>query len=331
MRRAVHFASRFKFLLPSQHICMHTALSYVQIYLRVSGIIAALLLTGCTSISPDIAEEEPKTWQEAPCFAVETLDDGERALADSLMKEAVNHQALYTLVGDVKPMSTLLQERYALARPDSAEAGIREVVVRDSAVAAYEDAGQLQRVADALSCGAIQTVVVPFKATRDGRRTVQALLVDRRAFESALDRDAAFWGQWAFTPTSDPATVITAVEYEASLDRYRGYGYLFGYPEHAVTFFVEAARTAEKEDTFVERNFFHIPTAEAETNRFTYAVPEGYTPSAPDSTIYRNAADILEAYRERRADHLNENDTLQAVELLRNWYREEPEFDPRRP
>jgi len=310
---------------------MPTTSHSIRVQLFIGVTVVTLLLAGCASVSSDLAQEEARSWQVQPCFPVEQLNSPDRALADSLMQDAVNHQALYTLVGTLKPMSTLTQKRFALARPDSAEAGVREAMVGEAARAAYKDADRLQRVADALSCGGIQTIVVPFKATRNGQRTVQALLVDRHAFKSALSRDGPFWGQWAFTPNADPATVITTVEYEASLDRFRGYGYLFGYPEHAVTFFVEAARTGEENDTFVERDFVHIPTAEAETGRFTYAVPEGYTSAEPDSTIRRRATAILEAYRERRAAHMKEYGTLQPIELLREWYREEPELDPRRP
>lgn len=312
-------------------ITIHTSSRPIRVPLLIGAIVTAFLLTGCASIGPDLAQEETASWQEEPCFPVEQLNDDDRALADSLMQDAVNYQALYTLVGDLKPMSTLVQKRFTLARPDSVVAGVRDAMKGEAAQAAYNDADQLHRVADALSCGAVQTVVVPFNATREGNRTVQTLLVDQHTFERTLEDDAPFWGQWAFTPNADPATIITTVEHEASLDRFRGYGYLFGYPEHAVTFFVEAARTGEDEDIFVERDFFHIPTAKAETNRFTYAVPKGYVPAEPDSAIHRRAMEILTVYRERRAHHIEQNDTLQPVELLREWYREEPELDPRRP
>jgi len=271
------------------------------------------------------------SWQEKRCFDVTHLAAEEQALADSLMKEALDHQALYTLVGDIKPMSTLQQKRLFVARPDSLPAGIPDVITTDTARAAHADAAQLQRVAQALSCGEISTVVVPFRITRDGVRTVQALLVNQRRIDEVMQEKRAFWGQWGFAPGVAPGVVTTTVEYENSLDRFRGYGHLFGYPAHAVTFFVEAARESEATGEFVERDFFHIPTHAAETNRFTYAVPEGYMPTAVDSAVYLASRDVLSAYRERRDAYVTSEGTLQALELVRDWYREEPARDPRRP
>lgn len=301
-------------------------------HLQHMGLIvgSALVIAGCAAVGLSSSDPAPTDRQTA-CFPIEQLDESDRALADTLMQEALDHQALYTIVGGLKPMSTLRQERFNLARPDSLTHGDPEIVTTDEALAELERAGQLHRVADALSCGAISAVVAPFEATREQERTVQMLIVNERSMDETLEEHAAFWGQWGFTPSAAPGTVITTVEYEARNDRHRGYGYLFGYPEHAVSFFVEADRTAQDTEEFVERDFFHIPTYQEDTNRFTYAVPEGYVPAETDSTLYRSATDILDAYRERRDDYLRPDSTLRGVDLLRDWFEEDPALDPRQP
>ena len=305
------------------------ALRFLMLFVGVG-----LFATGCASAPSATTERaamDSPSWQQIPCFDVSHLSDGEQVLANELMEEALDYQALYTLVGEIKPMSTLRQKRFFVARPDTVPAGSRAVVTTDTARASHEDAARLQRVAEALHCGSIETVVVPFRSTRSGIRTVQALLINRRGLDHVVERDLAFWGQWAFAPGVSPGVVTTTVEYEDSFDRFRGYGYLFGYPEHAVTFFVEAAQESDSTGVFVERDFFHIPTHQAQTNRFTYAVPEGYTPAAPDSAIYQAALDVLADYRDRRHAYVASDSTLHALELIRDWYREAPQVDPRRP
>lgn len=130
-------------------------------------------------------------------------------------------------------------------------------------------------------------------------------------------RDQAFWAQWGFVPNTNPAVILTANEFEERLDRYRGYGYLFGYPEHAITFFVEAARTEDSTKQFVERDFFQIPVFSSQTGHFTYAIPKGYTPTEVDSALYRRATATLQRYKAVRPHFISQDGRLNASELLR--------------
>lgn len=86
-------------------------------------------------------------------------------------------------------------------------------------------------------------------------------------------------------------------------DRWRGYGYLFGYPADAVDFFIEAGLSAE-DDSEVgpgkDRRFIQIPTHAAESGRFTYAVPLDHVRSAGDEALASEANLILAAYTEHR-------------------------------
>ena len=50
-----------------------------------------------------------------------------------------------------------------------------------------------------------------------------------------------------------------------------------------------------------DREFVHVPTASAETGRFTWAVPIGHTERAEDRAIRSRAARILSAYRRAAA------------------------------
>jgi hypothetical protein len=254
------------------------------------------------------------------CFAVESLAAEERAMADSLLAAGLDNEPLFTLVGTLKPMSSIPFVQIGTARSDTVPEGSREVADPESPDLEWIE--RYQHVANTLTCGPVRMVVAPYRMTQDTVRRLQANFVHRRLLDAELVRNASFWGQWGFVPGTDPAVVVTVVEYERPYDRFRGYGYLFGYPEHAVTFFVEAAREGDARGEFVSREFFQIPVHSRPDARFVYAVPPGHVPTEADIAIRDEAGRILEDYRSRRPRFENADGTLRAVELLRDWYVE---------
>ncbi len=275
---------------------------------------AGLLLSGCAAHTPGTVEPVQASTAET-CFPVDALPPAHRALADSILTDGLDHEALFSLMDGLKPMSTLRHENHEVARDPELPSGTRAVVPADDA--ALDRMTKVAEVVRHLHCGPVRTVLVPLRRTPDGIRRVQLLAVHEDTFREVIERDHTFWGQWGLGPETDPATIITVVEFEESGARFRGYGYLFGYPEHAVTFFVEAAREQEETGEFVERDFFQIPTHKAETGRFVYAVPVGHEPRPEDEAIRERALDVLRAYREKRPAFEREDGSLRAVELLR--------------
>jgi len=261
------------------------------------------------------------------CFATGHLSEEQRSRADSILAAGLDNEALFTLFAGsgsgsnslpIKPMSSLDGRRLAVARPDSLESGARKVVEPD-----HPDLLEMQdyqEVLSALHCGPLKVLMIPFRITRDGYRSLQVVVVHTDRLDEDLTARAAFWGQWGFVPGVDPATLITVVEFEEAGARFRGYGYLFGYPDHAVDFFVEAAEHQKRTGDFVERDFFQIPVHSRETGRFVYAVPKGHTPLPEDETILAEAARTLAVYRDLRPAFTNEDGTLRATELLRALY-----------
>ena len=223
----------------------------------------------------------------AACFAVEALPADERALADTLLARGLDNEAFYTLAGPLKPISSLTLLRLQVARPAAVPEGSRAAT--DSAAPELARMRRYQRVANALSCGPVRVLAVPYRLA-DSARNVQLSVVHRALLDRVLARDQAFWGQWGLVPGSDPGVVLVVTEFERPYDRFRGYGYLFGYPEHAVHFFVEAARLGDAEKRLVPRDFFQIPVHSRETGRFTYAVPRGYLPAEVDERIRADAS-----------------------------------------
>ncbi|MEO0557192.1 MAG: hypothetical protein AAF170_03300 [Bacteroidota bacterium] len=258
---------------------------------------------------------------DGPCFDLSGLAPDERVTADSILAVGLDHEGLYTLAEGLKPISTLIQESFPMARPDSIPAGIRDAAP-DGFERVSARAARLHRIAAALQCGPVETVVIPFARAHEGNRTLHVAAVDRDRLDTVLARDARFWAALGLTPGTDPALVVSVVEHAQPYDRWRGYGYLFGYPEAAVTFFVEAGREADSTGQFVERDFLHAPVHASPTGHFTWAVPKGHTPTPDDALRLDAAADLLARYRQRRDAYLRPDSTVRAVDLLRDWARE---------
>lgn len=245
------------------------------------------------------------------------LPNDDRSLADSMLAYALDHEAVYTLLDTIKPISSVKLLRFPVAKAGSLKDGDHIVTPADSLPA---QAGRYARICAELSKGDHQFVMVPF-AQKDGHiRNVEIYVVRKSKFASLMAQHAAFFGQWGFTPDSDPAVVLPVIEYESRHDRNRGYGLLFGYPLYAVDFFVSANQLTEKDTTLklVPRDFFAIPVYAGNKGYFTYAMPKEHTPSEIDSSIYRSAVKTLELYKVQRQQHITSGG-FKAVELWSNW------------
>ncbi len=149
---------------------------------------------------------------------------------------------------------------------------------------------------------------------------MEIYVVRKGRFASVLKEHAAFFGQWGFTPSADPAVVLAVTEYEKQSDRYRAYGYLFGYPGYAVDFFVESSKVSEADPKkkLVPRDFFSIPVYAGKSGYFTYAMPKGHRPGEQDSALYNLAAQTLERYKAIREKYVTA-EGLKATLLWKEW------------
>jgi len=240
-------------------------------------------------------------------------EDFDNTLADSVLAYALDHEALFTLADTLKPMSSVKFLRYKLAKDSTMKDGDALITHKDSLLNKIE---AYQKVCNSLSKGDWQFILVPFERTDKNTRNLEIYVVRKSRFASVLRNNAAFFGQWGFTESTNPAVVITAVEYETRLDRNRAYGYLFGYPAYAVDFFVESTKKQEADSTkkLVPRDFFAIPVYAGSQSYFTYAMPKGHKPTAIDSTIYYQAKNTLDKYQKIRPKY-NTSQGFKATDL----------------
>jgi hypothetical protein len=286
--------------------------------MKRSFLFLLFLLLGASLASAQFAQ---KAARRAVFPGLAKLSPPERALADTLLRLALDQEGLYSLMADLKPISTIRHLSYPLAKDSTARDGERSVAHDTAALA---ELARYQKVLSALSFGDLQFVMVPFRAVyKPKERNLQILVCRRDLLDRAIRENQAFFGQWGFVPGTPPEVLLTTIEFEAKHDRYRAYGYLFGYPENAVDFFVGASQSEEKTKQFVKREFVDVPVYVGRKGHFTYAVPQGYARTPADSTIRQAASEVLQVYRQWRAKYVKPQG-LAASQLLAAYYAQPP-------
>lgn len=272
-----------------------------------SMFLVLLLLLGCRSSRHTL----PRTATE------QAAPDESALLIDSILQTGLDREAVYTLLGRIKPMSSLKLYRMPLANTDSAKRSSPEIVDRAKKGRYLDRLSHVQKAINAIRLPDLAFVFIPYRAHQDSNRTIQLSVVRVSLLDSLLKAKESFFGQYGLVPGTDPATVVSTIENAGIYERYRGYGYLFGYPDYAVDFFVEASHTRRDIQKPTPRNFFNIPTHQSKEGYFVYAYPKDYEPSREvDSLLYHRSMQVLERYEKLRDRYLNADSTVRAYRLL---------------
>lgn len=269
---------------------------------RTVARLLALVLAVATLDAPAGARQTP-SFGAAACFPFESLPPDLRGRAETLLLKALDGEALYTLASPIKPMSSgIVSIQIDVARPDLAEA----------------DA--LRRILTAWTCGGeIRATLHPFAAVYEGKRFLDAAVFNLPRMQALLRERAAFFGPYGLSPASDPIEVLMAVEHDPASARLRGYGYLFGYPDYAVDFFVAASDSQKATGVFVERDFISLPTVLGERH-FVYAAPKGHQLNDADKALRASVERVYADYTARRARHISDGSAAGVLALVREWF-----------
>jgi hypothetical protein len=255
--------------------------SHGSLPLRFFTGIAAAMVVACVLLSPSgcATNSDRVADRDAPLSTA-----AERDQFHELLLKALDREALYTLVGGLKPLSTgFWRAELDIEQPDTAE------IVR------------VRRVLAPLRDETYYADVQAFATAHNGKRHLEAYVVHLASFAAMIEREREFWSPLGVTPCTHPAEVVAIVDRLPRADRWRAYGMLFGYPRYAIEFFVVAGERAKESGTEVgpgkDREFYHVPTASAAQGQFTWAVPLGHAERDEDRAIRERAGAILEAYR----------------------------------
>jgi hypothetical protein len=219
------------------------------------------------------------------CFDTAALSPAERELNEALLLKALDSEALYTILADIKPMSSGFERQdISVEAPD----GTTVEATR--------------RVLATWQCGAdLAAGLQAFARVHDGKRTLHAWVARRSAVRALITRQSTFFAALGVTPTMPAGETLLTIEHALPAVRFRGSGWLFGYPDDAVTFFVDAALSQERTGQFVVRDFRSVPTFGNPTNQFVWARPKGAVDSPEELAIEGRAREVLADYRARRA------------------------------
>ena len=217
--------------------------------------------------------------------------------------KALDGEALYTIASAIKPMSS----------------GISSLQV-DAAAPDLTDADTLRQILASWTCGGeIRATLHHFAAVYQGKRPLDAVVFNVPRMRALVRDRASFFGPYGVSPSSDPIEVLMAIEYDQTTARLRGYGYLFGYPDYAVDFFVQASDSQKASGTFVERDFISLPTVLGERH-FVYAAPKGHQPNEADKALRAATEKVYQDYVARRARHIKDGSASGVLALVREWF-----------
>lgn len=274
---------------------------------------------GCQSTQQTVQNSSSQRLVDTQeCFNFETLSPEDRQVANSILAAGLENEGLFTFIGALKPMSDVTRYRWEVARTDSLSDGYADIVPPD-----HPDLGsikQVNRILPHLHCGDVRFVFTPFNRTQGGVRNATLRVVNEQALQDMLTDYLSFWAQWGFAQGADAAVLITVMEHATPSERHRGYGYLYGYPSHAVDFFVESERAFRRTGERAEREFVNIPVFSRPDGRFVYAVPKGAEPTPSEVQLAEEAARILHEFKGAREQYLEQDGTFRAVDFLRDWY-----------
>lgn len=251
------------------------------------------------------------------------LSEPQQHQLDSILQCALDFEALYTIIGKIKPMSSVASFSFPIANTDSLKQTKGDVLDLTNKQRYLDKIAEIQTLLNTLNYPDLKFVLLPYRKAYNGKRTLQLSVVRVSLLDSLLRDEASFFGQYGLVPGSDPAVVLTLVERCDRYERFRAYGYLFGYPEYAIDFFVDAFAEQDRTNELLERNFFRIPTYSREKGNFVYAYPKDHTPDKIDSTLYFRAQTVLYHYKEQRGNYLNLDSTLQSRKLLNDFFNHE--------
>jgi hypothetical protein len=286
--------------------------------------------------------------QSSECFPFEKLAPEKRKKAEEILLKALDSEALYTIVGGLKPMSSgfasfqftireprgvteaeavELLQKYPTeeSRKNLPDAEKRKVTTADNFLKRRKTLQEINDTREILAhfrCGEnLFADVQHFAESFEGKRFAETVIFNRNSLRKMLAEKSDFFVRFGITENSHPLEVLYAVEYNKTGARFGGYGYLFGYPDYAVRFFVQAADEEEFSGKFVERDFYSIPTFSNPTNRFVYAVPKGHVENETDKALKAKALQIFEEYKTRREKYIGEG-KKGVVEMMRDWLPE---------
>lgn len=243
------------------------------------------------------------------CFPVESLPPAEQPQAAALFLQLMDSEALYTVIGGVKPMSggfTMFRLPADSLDPEKIDTARRHLAVFRCGTQLLSTVHHFARL-------------FPDRDSKTMERAFEAVVFHAAGLTRTITAHKDFFYPLGISAHTHPLETLLAIEYQEPPARFRGLGHLFGYPDYAVDFFVSASRQQSLTGTFVARDFIGMPTFARADRGVVYAVEKGATEREVDQQLRTRLATILEDYRKRRERFIGEGKPG-IIALLRDWF-----------
>jgi len=251
----------------------------------------------------------------ADCFPFERLEPRLQAKARRLLLAALDREALFSLVGTLKPWSSCGETLTTPAQPTDHPRPVADIVDLNSILATFH-------------CGDdIEGAVHIYDQAHGSVRYAEPFVMKRSLARQKIAEHFNFFR--AIGATHDNPSLpglLRQIEQASRYARFRAYGLLFGYPSLAVDFFVSAAENKDRTGEFVAREFINIPTFSSQSGHFVWAVPVGHQETTEETAIRSTAYLILERYRRLRRTLIEgeseSTESPKSLELIREWFHD---------
>ncbi len=222
-----------------------------------------------------------------------------------LARRMLDSEALYTLTGGLKPVSEGFWKT-RLSKDDGQSPLVLET----------------RRTLEALPLDPAFEVGVLVLARANGQwRHASAFVAHRPSLQALIHRRSDVFAPLGITAKSPAWEVLERIDQASNSERWRGFGLLFGYPDYAVEFFVQAGEEEERTQEFVKREFINLPTFVSDRGRFVYAVPLGHVLRQEDHDLRCRVDIIFHHYLACRGAFISEEEGADhgALPLLADW------------
>lgn len=265
----------------------------------IAASIIWIFSVGISSLT--IAESVPRS----ECFPIEKLAPELQPKAEALLLKMMDSEALYTIIGDLKPVSSSFWNgSFSLAEPNLVQLSETRQILH-----AFRSGNEFS------------AEILVFAKAQNGKKLATAWVANNHLLDQTIASHAAFYSHYGITEGTPAVTIIEKMEHADRLDRLRASGYQYGYPDYAVDFFVnsEKIREASDDKKLVPRDFVSAPTFASPTNRFVWAIPKGSSLRPEDHQIISKAKFIFAEYTLRREQYIGEG-RRGIVALIRDWF-----------
>lgn len=264
--------------------------------MRLAMVVCAVMSL-IPAVRPVLAAGVPRD----QCFPLEQLAQPLRGRSEALLLHALDTEALYSLIGDLKPLSSFAEITVPMDR--------RETL----------DLDELRRAIAAWHCGDDYSALVHhFVESRDGRVAYEAQIWNRPALAALLARYGTFFARFGITGSLHPDALMRSVDRIPMPERARAYGFLYGYPDHAIDFFLAAGQQEHDTGQPTPSDTVSVPTYARSTGLYVWSVARGHVENAADRQIRKEAVAILQDYLSRRPRYIGPGKPG-VVALLRDW------------